>query len=103
MKIGLYIETKMFNFYKHARNINIAELLYKNLEKYGLETVEKANAKLPIIVECFEKESLKTFATLSDLPLIYLFWWMNPMVSLYDLNEISQFAHGVGPKYEFIF
>jgi hypothetical protein len=58
MKVGLYIETKMFNFYKNARGVDIAELLFKNLEKYGLETAEKSNARLPIIVECFEKESL---------------------------------------------
>lgn len=45
-------------------------MLYENLKKYGLETIDKANKKLPIIIECFEKDSLKTFSKLSDLPLI---------------------------------
>lgn len=57
MKIGLYIETKMYGFYKE-RGLDIAEMLYNNLKKYDLETVEKSKNKLPIIFECFEKESL---------------------------------------------
>ena len=53
MKIGLYIETKMYGFYKD-RGLDIAEMLYNNLKKYDLETVEKSSKKLPIIFECFE-------------------------------------------------
>ena len=45
-------------------------MLYDVLNKYNLETVEKSNAKLPIIIECFEPEALKAFAKLSDLPLV---------------------------------
>lgn len=80
MKIGLYIETKMYNFYKDERNIDISELLHNNLKKYNLETIEKCQDRLPIIVECFEKESLFKYATLSDLPLVYLMFWNNANV-----------------------
>ena len=52
-KVGLYIETKMYDFYL-SRGIDHAQLLYNVLKKYDLETVEKASKKLPIIVECFE-------------------------------------------------
>jgi glycerophosphoryl diester phosphodiesterase len=75
MKVGLYIETKMYNFYKDDRDKDIAQMLFDVLKKYDIETVEKSNAKLPIIIECFEPESLKKFAELSDLPLVYLMFW----------------------------
>lgn len=70
MPVGLYIETKMFNFYQNTYGEDLAEMLFNVLQKYNIETVDKANAKLPIIVECFEPESLIRFAQLSDLPLI---------------------------------
>ena len=101
-KVGLYIETKMYNFYKQ-RGIDHAEVLFNVLKKYDIETVEKASKKLPIIIECFESESLKKFATLSDLPLVFLMFYDNPFIPTYDLAEISTFAHGVGPKYQYIF
>ena len=62
----------------------------------------KAEAKLPIIVECFERASLERFAQLSDLPLIYLMFWENPAVS-YNVTEIATFAHGVGPSMNWLF
>jgi len=101
MKVGLYIETKMYAFYK-SRGLDIAEMLFNVLKKYDLETVEKSNAKLPIIVECFEKDSLTTFGKLSDLPLVYLMFYDNPNLT-YNLTEISTFAHGVGPKIYWLF
>ena len=77
-KVGLYIETKIFNFYKNVHGIDIAEQVFNTLKKYGLETIEKSSVKLPIIIECFEKESLIRFGQLSDLPLVYLMFWNNP-------------------------
>ncbi len=74
-KVGLYIETKMYNFYKNSKGIDFADALYAVLKKYDIETVAKASAKLPIIVECFEIEALQRFAQLSDLPLVYLMFW----------------------------
>jgi glycerophosphoryl diester phosphodiesterase len=102
MKVGLYVETKMYNFYKDTYDKDIAVMVYETLKKYDLETIEKANKKLPIIIECFEKEALIKFAELSDLPLVYLMFWDNPNVS-YDLKEITEYAHGVGPQEEWIF
>jgi glycerophosphoryl diester phosphodiesterase len=56
--IGLYIETKQYGFYKENYGIDIAEKVFENLKAYGLETVEKSEQKIPIILECFELESL---------------------------------------------
>ena len=66
-------------------------MVYETLKKYDLETVEKSNAKLPIIIECFEKEALIKFAELSDLPLVYLMFWNNQYFpnENYNLTEIS--------------
>jgi hypothetical protein len=62
MKVGLYVETKMYNFYLHTYGIDMAEQVFNTLKKYDIETVEKASKKLPIIIECFEPESLQKFA-----------------------------------------
>lgn len=84
---GLYIETKNVAFYKE-RGVDIAGLLYQVLKNYGLETVEKASAKLPIIIESFEKETLIDFRYKynSDLPLIFL---MHDWINNYNLTEIT--------------
>lgn len=56
--VGLYIETKMYNFYK-SKGIDSAEKVIGTLKKYGLDSVEKSQNTIPIILECFEKESLQ--------------------------------------------
>lgn len=101
--VGLYIETKMYNFYLQVHEVDMAEKLYQTLRKYGLETVEQASARLPIIVECFEKESLWKFAELSDLPLVYLMFSPITTSVTYDLEDISGFAHAVGPHQNWLF
>ena len=102
MKVGLYMETKMYNFYLEEFGQDIALMTYDVLKKYNLNTVQKAEENLPIIIECFEKEALIEFGKVSDLPLVYLMFWKNPNVE-YDLEEINQYAHGVGPQQEWIF
>ena len=67
--VGLYIETKMVSFYAE-RGIDIAKMLHEELKKYGLDTAKNASATLPIIIESFEKESLKYFAKETDLPCV---------------------------------
>ena len=56
--VGLYIETKMYNFYKD-RGFDSAEMVINTLKKHGLDSVEKSTNTIPIILECFEKESLQ--------------------------------------------
>ena len=93
--IGLYIETKMYKFYVENYGIDPAEKLYEVLKKYDLETIEKSQNTLPIIVECFEHESLEKFETLSDLPLIYLMNTHN--IDHNSLEDVAKYAHGIGP------
>ena len=75
----------MYNFYKSNFGIEFADVLYNILKKYDLETVEKSKDKLPIIIECFEMESLERFQQLTDLPLVFLMFYGNPLVS-YNLT-----------------
>ena len=98
-KTGLYIETKFVQFYKEIKNFDIASILYDVLKKYDIETVEKALNKLPIIIQSFEEESLLFFKNTTDLPRIKLL----PHQFDYNLNLISQYAHGVGPNHKFLF
>lgn len=51
----------MYEFYLTNFGINSAEMLYNALKNYSLETVDKCKDKLPIVIECFEPESLKKF------------------------------------------
>ena len=38
-KVGLYIETKMYNFYLNTYGRDLAQMLYDTLKKYDIETV----------------------------------------------------------------
>eukprot|EP00344_Euplotes_crassus_P004446 CAMPEP_0197004254 /NCGR_PEP_ID=MMETSP1380-20130617/21146_1 /TAXON_ID=5936 /ORGANISM="Euplotes crassus, Strain CT5" /LENGTH=313 /DNA_ID=CAMNT_0042422987 /DNA_START=164 /DNA_END=1105 /DNA_ORIENTATION=+ len=98
-KTGLYIETKAVRFYKDQRNVDIAQILYDTLEKYDLHTVEKATEKLPIFIESFEQDSLLYFKSKTDLPTVQL---MTDSFE-YDLDWISSYSNGVGPKHTFMF
>ncbi|CAI2373945.1 unnamed protein product [Moneuplotes crassus] len=98
-KTGLYIETKAVRFYKEKRNVDIAKILYDTLEKYDLHTVEKATEKLPIFIESFEQDSLLYFKSKTDLPTVQL---MTSSIE-YDLDWISSYSNGVGPKHTYMF
>ena len=85
----------MYAFYK-TRGLDISLAFFNILQKYGLETIEKSTSKLPIIVESFELDSLKRFSEFSDLPLVYLMFWDNPLMT-YNITEVAPIVHGVGP------
>ena len=74
-------------------------MTYDQLAKWNLETIEKSTANgIPIIIQSFDPDALKRFAALSDLPLVQLLHWK----TTYDFNDISSFAHGVGPDSRYI-
>ena len=101
--IGLYIETKQFGFYRDNYGLDIAEMVFNTLKAYGLETVEKSQNKIPVILECFELESLKRLRELTDLPLIFLTKDI-PKEELIDmLPEVAKYAHGIGTHSHLVF
>jgi glycerophosphoryl diester phosphodiesterase len=62
MIVGLYIETKQYGFYLENYGQDIAEMLYNTLKRFDIETIEKANKKLPIIIQSFESDALMKFS-----------------------------------------
>ena len=48
----------------------MAEELFKVLDQNKLGQIADCESTIPIIIQSFEEEALKKFATLSDLPLI---------------------------------
>lgn len=101
--IGLYIETKMYEFYLKNYGINSAQKVFDVLKAYGLETVEKSQNKIPIILECFEYESLVHFRKITDLPLIHLMKDYGKAYLYETLIRASTYAHGIGPASAVIF
>ena len=71
----------------------MAEAFYSVLKANKLDTIADCQDKLPIIVQSFEIPALEKFATLSDLPLIYLFHNSD----LFDWDEVGEKFNGVGP------
>ena len=53
-------------------NVDMAEELFKILEKNNLGQIADCESTIPIVIQSFEEDALKKFATLSDLPLIQL-------------------------------
>ena len=48
----------------------MAEALFDALDKNGLGQIADCESTIPIIIQSFEEDALKKFATMSDLPLI---------------------------------
>ena len=73
---GLYIEIKEPKWYTESYQIDITTAIFDILAKYNLETVQKATeANIPIVIQSFDEDALRQFATLSDLPLVQLMEW----------------------------
>lgn len=71
-KIGLYIEIKDWQWNIDWVGHNTADVLYEQLKKNGLDTIEGCRDDIPIIVQSFELEALDYFRTLTDLPNVFL-------------------------------
>jgi glycerophosphoryl diester phosphodiesterase len=93
-----YIETKAPEVYP-----GMEEKLLDTLKKHGLLTKSALENKR-VIIQSFSKESLKKVHNLNaDIPLVQLLWYeQNQKGEITDaeLNDIAQYAIGVGPNYE---
>ena len=100
-KVGLYIEIKNYDWYLAEHNIDMAELLFNALKAHGLSQVADCESKIPIIIQSFYIEALAKFATLSDLPLVYLMHYSATQV--WDFEAIGAIVHGLGPSSDYLF
>ena len=76
----------------------MAEELFKVLDQNKLGQIADCEPTIPIIIQSFEEDALKKFATLSDLPLIQLVSYL----STYDFEKVAEYAHGVGPDAKYV-
>ena len=97
-KVGLYIELRDYQTNLDTLGIDMAEALDTVLKANKLDTIADCQDKLPIIVQSFEIPALNKFATLSDLPLVYLF----RDGESFDWDEVSEKFHGVGPPSDIV-
>ncbi len=97
-KAGLYPETKTPEVYDQS-GLEMEPLLLKILQKNGLDR-PGADSRTPVIIQSFSPESLRKLGKLGiKLPLVFLInadpdgRWL----SAKGLQEVKQFAAGIGP------
>ena len=70
----------------------------KVLKANNLGTIADCKDEMPIIIQGFQLDSLKKYATLSDLPLVFLTGTNDGV----DWDKVSENAHGVGPSTDMV-
>lgn len=90
---GLYIEQKCPTCFLEL-GYNPMESLVNLLKKYNLFTINECENVMPIVIQNFELDYLKTFASISDLPRVQLY---SSKSNLDNLSEVALYAHGIGP------
>lgn len=105
--IGLYIELKHPSFHLE-HGFNTADMLLSQLSMGGYLTAGEAvpsdlEQVVPVVIQCFERDTLVYLKERTSIPLIYL---LNiATAALYwspeGLSDIASFAGGVGPQKEF--
>lgn len=96
---GLYIEQKCPSCYK-ALGYKPVEALVSLLEKYNLLTVDECENVIPIVIQNFDADYLKTFAQISDLPRVQLY---SSKPNMDNLPQVALYAHGIGPYINSLF
>lgn len=99
--IGIYPEMKNPSFH-HVNGKNIADIVWKTLEKYGY-----TSGKKKIYLQCFDPETLRYIKTTYDpkFPLVQLVadnsWGESQadyekMMTLEGLKDVNSYADGIG-------
>ncbi|CAG9320888.1 unnamed protein product [Blepharisma stoltei] len=97
--LGVYIELK-YPKYFNSKGFPVQEMLLGVLNKFGVGDLNSASEKCPIVLECFELETLKYFSEVTDLPLVYL---IDSRIGSNQIEEYSTIVHGVGPDLGYVF
>ncbi len=102
--VGIYPELKHPTYFKNLgfamEDMFLDSLTKGGYEVYGDKVPNDLSKVVPVVVQCFEADSLKYLKEKSTLPRIYL---VNKMGSSFWTNKsnvakISEFANGVGPE-----
>ena len=98
--LGAYIELK-YPAYFNSIGIHVEDLLLKVLRERSIDTIKGASQICPIILQCFELQSLEYMAKFTDLPLVMLLKLgesVNTNISYY-----ANLVNGIGPSMNFVF
>ena len=97
--LGVYIELKDPAYF-NSIGYPVEEMLISILRARGIDSVKGASEICPIILQCFELESLQKMKMITDLPLVYLVSGKNIPFNITDYAEI---VNGVGPSADMVF
>lgn len=101
--VGIYPELKHPSFF-HQLGFNMENMLLDALvaggfDVYGAEVANDLQQVVPVVVQCFEPQSLEYLHTKTPLPLILLlekqsdsFWTED------NMQKIATYAAGIGPE-----
>lgn len=99
---GMYTELKHPSFF-HSLGFDMEDMFLSKLTEYGFDisgpTVpNNLTQVLPIIIQCFEKDTLVYLSTKTNIPLVQL---LETQLSSYwssaNMKEISLYAQAIGP------
>lgn len=108
-KVGLYMELKHPNYYKTI-NFNMEDMILRSLTdaNYAIKNVraDLFQTVAPIVIQCFEPETLIYLRSQCDLPLVQLVGLSgNQRIADVwngaNLDMITKYANGIGPPTSF--
>lgn len=101
--VGIYPELKHPSYFKSfgfaMEDMFLESLVKGGYEVYGEQVPNDLSKVVPVVVQCFESQSLKYLKEKSTLPRIFLVnevgaaFWTNKD----NVAKIAEFANGVGP------
>ena len=89
---GILIEAKDSQMYRDLYNREIGEDIIELLQKYGIDTIEKARTTCPIYLHSFDYETVKYWGDHSELPNNFLAEQHGKL----NLTDVAIHATGVG-------
>ena len=107
LTVGLYVELKHPSWHL-TMGFNTADMLLEKLATHGYLTQGDAVPRdmkqvVPVVIQCFEKDTLVYLKQRSQIPLILLLNMATAELSWTSsgLSDIATFANGIGPQKEF--
>lgn len=97
--LGVYIELK-YPGYFNSLGFAVEDMLLKILKERGIDNIKGASETCPIILQCFELQSLQYMSKQTDLPLVYL---INSAYPVFNMSYYVYYVDGVGPNNGAIF
>lgn len=96
--LGAYIELKNPAYY-NSLGFHMEDMLLQILRDKKVDSIKAASQICPIILQCFEIQSLQYMAKYTDLPLVYL---INGDYLSLNISQYAGIVNGVGPNMQMV-